>query len=145
MGVKGLKYFVSRNAQPERLNLTEIASRSQRPIKMLIDGHSFLFFLAGRSSIDFVHGGDHEEFVIYLSQLLHAFNDSSIHLDIIFDGCEIEKKKATIIERMKTRIVEQAAYMNKSSHRKMSKPFICVHVSNHNCFYLSLGTLFKCL
>jgi hypothetical protein len=125
MGVKGLKFFVSRHAQPEKLNLTELASKV--PVKLLVDGHAFLFFLASRSGIDFAHGGDHEDFAIYLSQLMHSFCDSSVHLDFIFDGCEIQKKKATIVERMKTRIVEQTAYLNKKQTR-MTKPFLCIHV-----------------
>ncbi len=84
---------------------------------MLIDGSCFIFQLISRSGIDCTNGGDYEDFAIYLAQFLHAFRASNIHLTIVLDGCDPEKKDSTAKSRMLKKQSENRKFF---SHQPLS-------------------------
>jgi hypothetical protein len=90
-------------------------------VHILVDGSCFIFQLLSRSGLDCLNGGDYDEFVIYLSQFLHAFRNSNIYLTIVLDGCDPIKKEKTARMRMLKKASENRKFFTNSPLQK-TKP-----------------------
>ncbi|KAL0487785.1 asteroid [Acrasis kona] len=124
MGIKYLSSFIERSVtHKETISLTELGNKN-KPANILVDTNSFLFFLFEDSHIDFTNGGDHEQFVIYLNKIFKMFQNNS-NITFVFDGCETDKKRQTILDRMNERMEKHSKHLSHTSERPVIKPFLC--------------------
>lgn len=92
MGVKGLTRFCRerQNYICEVYNISKIPHKS---LKIIVDGNAYLYHLYSSFKLDWINGGDYDEFATRLRCELQIWEENKVHLFFVFDGLPEHKKR----------------------------------------------------
>lgn len=99
MGILGLTTFIKNNPQ-----ITE--DFSLHSTKVVIDGNSLYHFLYNKDKLDFLHGGDYDQYADKIREFFGLLQSCNIQPYVVFDGGNEpnEKKFQTVLSRIERRL-----------------------------------------
>lgn len=125
MGVRGLGKFIEENAQKNRVNLIELAKqlkKENKELKLVIDALGFIHYLYTEKKLNWLFGGQYEEFVYEIKKYVSHFTSHGISLHFIIDGALQQSKYLTLLDRRKRDIRELKAFMEEvKSHTNLKE------------------------
>lgn len=110
MGILGLTTFIKNNPQ-----ITE--EFSLHSTRVVIDGNSLYHFLFNKDKLDFLHGGDYDQYANKIREFFSLLQSCNIQPYVVFDGGNEpnEKKFQTVLSRIERRL-EMAIQLTKQQH-----------------------------
>lgn len=110
MGILGLTTFIKNNPQ-----ITE--DFTLHSTKVVIDGNSLYHFLYNKDKLDFLHGGDYNQYADKIREFFSLLQSCNIQPYVVFDGGNEpnEKKFQTVLSRIERRL-EMAIQLTKQQH-----------------------------
>lgn len=107
MGILGLTTFIKNNPQ-----ITE--EFTLHSTKVVIDGNSLYHFLYNKDKLDFLHGGDYNQYADKIREFFSLLQSCNIQPYVVFDGGNEpnEKKFQTVLSRIERRL-EMAIQLTK--------------------------------
>lgn len=113
MGILGLTTFMDNNTWIfEKVNLHDT--------KVVIDGNNLYHFIFFKYKVDFVHGGDYDQFAIRIKEFFSILHACNIQPYVVIDGGyeQDDRKFQTIHARMQQRL-EMAMRLAKGHQEKL--------------------------
>lgn len=110
MGILGLTTFINNNPQ-----ITE--GFSLHSTKVVIDGNSLYHFLYNKDKLDFLHGGDYDQYADKIREFFSLLQSCNIQPYVVFDGGNEpnDKKIKTVLSRIERRL-QMAIQLTKQQH-----------------------------
>ena len=102
--------------------------------KVVIDGNNLYHFIFFKYNVDFVHGGDYDQFAIRIKEFFSILHACKIQPYVVIDGGyePDDKKFQTILDRMQKRL-ELATRLAKG-HQEKLMPILAYETFFSNCF-----------
>ncbi|KAE9403311.1 hypothetical protein BT96DRAFT_990352 [Gymnopus androsaceus JB14] len=118
MGVQGLTTFL----REHRALSKTVLLPSVQPVHFVVDGWSFIFELAFKSSLPWVYGGEYPDFARLITSVVQAWLAVGVKLSFVFDGPAPEIKFRTLMTRMAKSHIEPSLLFFRTSQASRSTP-----------------------